>query len=227
MRDLNVKLGCVVAIVSFAVATACGDDETETPAGTGGVTSSGGASASGGAKASGGTPPGSGGAGGGPATGGVTSTGGATTSSGGTATTGGASSSGGASSGGASSGGASSGGASSGGSSSGGASASGGSTGTGGAAAANSCDEYCNLQGEKCGFEGQWMNFASRAACMTTCSEALASKAGTPGAQTGDTLACRISHLKNITDPSNSEYKTTHCPHSKATPATAPCTGGS
>ena len=225
MRDLNVKLGLLAALASFGVATACGDDDTETPpAATGGQTSTGGsASGSGGNKATGGTP-GSSGAGGGPTTGGTSgSTGGTSAATGGTSgSTGGTSGATGGTSGstgGASSGGASSGGASSGGASSGGAS-SGGSNGSGGAGSGTRCGVQCDLQGEKCGFGTTAPNnYPSRENCMAACSDFAA---GTTGTGSGNNVECRITHLGYITSSSSAGDKATHCGHAARNP-TANC----
>jgi hypothetical protein len=193
---MHFKLGFVVAMASFAVATACGDDDGGTPSGSGGASSTGGASGSGGAKASGGTASTGGakasggtvGAGGGPSSGGVTASGGAT-ATGGTKASGGTSSSGGA--------------------------ASGGTDGGDSPDASTSlCDQYCDLEETSCGFTGANKQFDNRAACDTACAAYPAT--GQTGATGGDTVQCRIYHVTVAGE--SAANATTHCPHTGVTP---------
>lgn len=81
------------------------------------------------------------------------------------------------------------------------------------------CADFCSLEEQKCGFSGANHQFASNAACMTSC--ALYATNGPDGTSTGNSIECRMTHLGFIMTPADA---TTHCPHTGETP-TAFCIG--
>ncbi len=95
----------------------------------------------------------------------------------------------------------------------------GSSSGTGGG---NDCANYCSIIEASCtGVSPQAAadkQYASNAECLTACA---AFTPGTPGATTGNTLACRIYHATvagSAPQPGNAD---THCAHAGKTPTAA------
>jgi hypothetical protein len=93
----------------------------------------------------------------------------------------------------------------------------GGATGAGGAktdagadAGTSPCETYCADEGRLC--TGLNVQFTTNEDCLATCATYAT---GTPGDSTGDTLACRMTHLGFIT---SAAYATTHCQHTGKTP---------
>ena len=84
------------------------------------------------------------------------------------------------------------------------------------AAAAVTCDSYCTKVVANC--TGTNAQFANNGACLGTCS---AWAAGTAGATTGNSLACRMYHLSvAATDTTQAG---THCPHTTTASAAGTC----
>jgi len=93
----------------------------------------------------------------------------------------------------------------------------------------DACTSFCTLEIKACGVTGDAGGngqYASQAACLTSC-------AGFPNkdklyspASHGDSLACRLYHATNAAISGNA---VTHCPHTGPSPAgaTNPCLAGS
>ena len=77
------------------------------------------------------------------------------------------------------------------------------------------CAEYCAKIADTCQSGdggGSFAQYPSTAACLTWCSSTAAWPAGTTGATTGNTIACRLYHAgAAAADPA------THCPHAGPT----------
>ena len=82
------------------------------------------------------------------------------------------------------------------------------------------CQLYCaNYQATCDPIEGV-EKYASWDACMTACAAFPVS--GDDTATTGDSVECRLYHVRAAGDPANPDNVNTHCPHAQPT-ATAPC----
>jgi hypothetical protein len=145
---------------------------------------------------------------------GGTSTGGrAGSSTGGTSTGGRA----GSSTGGSSTGGSSTGGAGGAPGGMGGEDTGGGAGGASGGDREAACTDYCNVyyQAGCDAFDGGY--YGTEENCVTTCTGAIW-ETGEPGAGSGNSVHCRLTHAGYADDAASAEETQTHCGHARATP---------
>ncbi len=82
-----------------------------------------------------------------------------------------------------------------------------GGAGTGGTTGSALCEDYCNAWFQKACDDAGGEAYSEQSTCMTACASMTE---GTPGASSGDTIACRITHLGLA-----AQMDAAHCGHAQ------------